>query len=125
MQLQALEIILISFLVWSTYSKTIIGLTKTLLMLEQHLCRGLWRWKGQFSQAVTPEQVCSLVGLPGRQGEAQSPGSSHSLLQAGSAVEELSEGSSGWQALRSLLLSHVFLQLLGSISQGGLEDTGD
>lgn len=47
-------------------------------------------FRGSFP--VTPEQVCSWVGLPGEQEEAQSPGSSLSLLQAGSAVEELSGG---------------------------------
>lgn len=51
-QLQALEIILISFLVWLIYSKTISGLTKILMMLEQHLHRGLQKWKGQFSEAA-------------------------------------------------------------------------
>lgn len=49
---------------------------------------------------VTPEQVCSWAGLPGEQEEAQSPGSSHSLLQAGSAVEQLS-GGQHWQGLAS------------------------
>lgn len=41
------------------------------------------------SSHVTLEQVCSWERLPE---EAQSPGSSRSLLQAGSAVEELSGG---------------------------------
>lgn len=92
-QLQALEIILISFLVWLIYSKTISGLTKILMMLEQHLHRGGVEgavFRGSFH--VTPEQVCSWAGSPGEQEKAQSPGSSRSPLQAGSAVEELSGG---------------------------------
>lgn len=42
-QLQTPEIILISFLVWSIYSKTISGLTK---ILEQHLHRGFREVEG-------------------------------------------------------------------------------
>lgn len=51
---------------------------------------GRGSFHGQLS--CYPEQVCSWVGLPEEQEEAQSPGSSRSLLQAGSAVEELSGG---------------------------------
>lgn len=81
-------------------------------------------FRGSFP--VTPEQVCSWVGLPGEQEEAQSPGSSLSLLQAGSAVEELSGGAAvaGKPCGPSCSLMFV-LQLLGSISQGRLRDTGD
>lgn len=116
-QLQALEIILISFLVWLTYSKTISGLTKILTMLEQHFHRGLREVeRGAFMLPLSK----SAAGRA-----CQGNNKRHKVLaratlfsKTGRDVEKecCLEGSNvrGWQAMRSLLPSPHMLHFAAS-----------
>lgn len=116
-QLQALEIILVSFLVWLTYSKTISGLTKILTMLEQHFRRGLREVEGG---AFMLPQSKSAAGRA-----CQGNNKRHKVLATATLFSETGrdvekecclEGRHvrGWQATQSLLPSPHLLRFAAS-----------
>lgn len=106
-QLQALEIIPVSFRVWSTYSKTINGLTEILTTLEQLLHRGFREAEGQLP---------CYPGASGNNERRRVLAAAALFSKAGSAVQKqcclegsTSEAPSHMRPLLPSSLSHLTL----------------